>query len=84
MGKFINAEKLKAKIPDDMPYKGAIRRLLEQAEEDVVRCKGCAYLWEISKGNFWCDRLGDSYNSFKVSPTDFCSMGKKKEGQEWN
>lgn len=83
MEKYIDAEKLRKKIPDDVPYKGAIRRILEQAEEDVVRCKDCKYLWEITKENYWCDRLGDSYSSFKVLPMDFCSMGEKKEGHEW-
>ena len=47
MARYIDADKELQRLPNDLPYKSSVKRVLMQAEEadvvEVVRCKDCAY-----------------------------------------
>lgn len=82
--RLIDADALLHGLPDDLPYKGSVRRVLMQAPEvdavPVVRCENCMYydmgvcLKIYSDGNVhpeaWQPR----------KPEDFCSYGDRKDG----
>jgi DNA-directed RNA polymerase subunit RPC12/RpoP len=46
MEKYINANELLHDLPDDLPYKGSVRRVLMQAPTaDVVEVKHGEWIW---------------------------------------
>lgn len=55
---YINRDKLLNELPNDLPYKASVKRVLIQAEEadveEVVRCKDCKHNHE-NGGD--CDRV---------------------------
>lgn len=66
--RLIDADDILARVPDNLPYKASVRRVLMQAEEvdavPVVRCKDCEF------SPIWGSCLDD--------PEGFCSHGKRK------
>ena len=74
MAKYIDADKILQKLPDDLPYKASVKRVLIQAPTEdvveVVRCKDCKYfVFEVCTNDF-------SLNLPKID--DFCSYGERK------
>ena len=99
MAKYIDADKTLNSLPDDLPYKASVKRVLIQAPAEdvveVVRCKGCKCFMEYSEEYKRCveGADGDCYLRFVCSSSideqfnavrydDYCSYGKRKEGNE--
>lgn len=80
--RIIDADALLRALPDDLPYKGSVRRVLMQAEtvdaEPVVRCKECLYWYDTTSAGVqtFCEIFRDH-----CEPNDFCSRGERLEGE---
>ena len=85
MSKYINIDELLNGLPDDLPYKASVKRVLLQAPTadvvEVVRCKDCerrhttdCYLWYGSTGDI--DYILATRDDF------YCSYGKRIENDE--
>lgn len=79
MPKLIDADELLNRLPDDLPYKASVRRVLMQAPEDVVRCADCEYCYQFKDGLLGCDLYGHKY---PVMNNDYCSSGGKRDENE--
>ena len=59
--RYIDADALLKRLPDDLPYKGSVKRVLMQAPAvdavEVVRCKDCVH-WGGEKNCKNCLHLG--------------------------
>ena len=89
--RYIDAEKLKRhmrQMPEDwntpderwMPEREIACYIDTCPEADVVevvRCKNCEYCQEIDPYESWCAGFG--YPARMVTPTDFCSHGKRRK-----
>ena len=78
--RLIDADALLRALPDDLPYKGSVRRVLMQAETvdavPVVRCRDCIW-WDMERarnGKGACDVHADWMMS-----DAFCSYGERSE-----
>lgn len=82
MSRYIDADALLNRLPDDLPYKASVKRVLMQAPTsdvvEVVRCKDCKYVLDCGMGGLWCDHP-DNRNPLGCRPTDFCNDGERKE-----
>ena len=81
--RLIDADALLRALPDDLPYKGSVRRVLMQVPEVdaglVIRCKDCKHLVNATvnaNGFLICD-----INDMEIAPDDFCSYGERREGK---
>ena len=81
--RLIDADALLRALPDDLPYKGSVRRVLMQAPEvdavPVVRCENCKHLVNATvnaNGFLICD-----INDMEIALDDFCSYGERREGK---
>lgn len=78
--RMIDADALLRALPDDLPYKGSVRRVLMQAPEvdavPVVRCKECLYWYDTTSAGVqtFCEIFRDH-----CEPNDFCSRGERRE-----
>lgn len=95
MPRLIDADALLRALPDDLPYKGSVRRVLMQAPEVdaglVIRCKDCKHFqhfgWtsrlvdgkHVKAG--WCYRCTRYDDEYRMLPDDFCSYGECREGK---
>lgn len=75
--RYIDADALLEALPDDLPYKASVKRVLIQAPAadvvEVVRCRECKhYQNDIFFGRGWC-------NGRNVEKDDYCSYGERKE-----
>jgi hypothetical protein len=83
MNKYIDADLLLAKLPDDLPYKASVKRVLTQAPTadvvEVVRCKDCFYYREE---NSYCmnPHCSSSFYGHRVKENHYCSYGERREG----
>lgn len=84
--RYIDADALLTKLPDDLPYKASVKRVLMQAPNadvvEPVRCKDCKF-WGIPnindtdkshyccRDNMWCMPLRFA--------DDYCSYGKRRD-----
>lgn len=64
-------------LPDDLPYKGAVKRVLIRAPEAVVRCKDCAKRDSEDCAMFYRCNCGEQHTW--ETDDDFCSYGERKE-----
>ena len=79
--RHIDADALLDKLPDDLPYKASVKRVLMQAPAadvvEVVRCKDCKHYVagdEVFASH--CRLYGaQAYDD------DFCSHGERREEQ---
>lgn len=83
--KLIDADEVLNKLPDDLPYKASVRRVLMQAKNvdvvEVVRCKDCkhcdhCYPAKPKDGDAvegWYCNLSKGWRK----PDDFCSCGER-------
>ena len=77
--KYIEANDLLKHLPNE-PYKGATRRVLQQAPAadvvEVVRCRDCKYYEQAkvnNKGFLICPASG-----MEITEADFCSYGERR------
>lgn len=80
--RLIDADAALRSLPDDLPYKAAVKRVLIQAETvdavPVVRCKDCKYFLPQTKRGFTaCSYRGGGMLAPK--PNDFCGYGERRE-----
>lgn len=78
--RYIDADELLTRLPEDLPYKASVKRVLMQAPTadvvEVVRCADCVY-WEGGYG--YCNRVGvDCYGNSSFNKNSFCSCGKRR------
>lgn len=91
MTSYKDADAILAHLPDDLPYKAAVRRVLLQAPAadvvEVVRCKDCVYsrndLDMSGKAAPWllCKILRDEMFPLMVAKTDYCCWAERKEDE---
>ena len=74
-GKYVDVESLLARLPDDLPYKASVKRVLMQAPTvEVVRCKECEHYDETCN----CCKHEDGLN--RIYENHYCSYGERREG----
>ena len=83
--RLIDSDELLKKLPDDLPYKASVKRVLMMAEEvDIIRCKDCKYKVETAEAGYDPHDIVCAFHSSDgFDETDFCSAavrGKYKEG----
>ena len=73
--RYIDADALLNNLPDDLPYKASVKRVLIQAPTtdvvEVVRCRDCRH-YKGEQFNCWVMRS-------KMQPNDYCSYGERRE-----
>ena len=87
MSRYIDADKLLTSLPNDLPYKASVKRVLILAPTadvvEVVRCKDCKlcrHCYPIKKKDeksiegYYCED-----NRRWVSPSGYCSRGERSE-----
>lgn len=91
MARYIDADKLLKNLPNDLPYKGSVKRVLIQAPAEdvveVVRCSECKYwhkkvfddIYERYVGECHCPQWENDYFWYETTETDFCSNGKREQ-----
>ncbi len=93
MPKYINVDKQLEKLPNDLPYKASVKRVLIQAPAEdvveVVRCKDCKHGRPVDKNKSpekyfksdcivcECEDVVGEDGMIYL-PTHFCSYGEKK------
>jgi hypothetical protein len=86
MSKYVNADELLKRLPDDLPYKASVKRVLMQAPTadvvEVVRCKNCKYCEEAhyeEEGEKPYIKLKCKWSNYSHQPNDYCSYGERSE-----
>lgn len=77
MSRYIDADELLKNLPEDLPYKASVKRVLMQAPTadavEVVRCKDCKRYSFTNKGH--CDY----YMGLDCAKeNDFCSYAERR------
>ncbi len=82
----IDADAVLDRLPDDLPYKGSVKRVLMQAPTidavEVVRCRDCKHArevrhrGEVMEGIYRCSYLKPNTDMFDI---DYCRYGKRRE-----
>lgn len=93
--RLIDADAALRSLPDDLPYKGSVRRVLIQAPAvdavQVTRCMDCESARQLTQhesiyladGVLICTNCEVSENGrLPVWPQHFCGYGRKKDGSE--
>ena len=75
MARYIDADKVINNLPDDLPYKASVKRVLTQAQAEdvveVVRCNDCMH-----NAGGWCILHDACFDK------DFyCCFGFKRKGE---
>lgn len=84
MSRYIDADALLTKLPNDLPYKASVKRVLMQAPTadavEVVRCKDCAYYREETS---YClnPHCSSSFYGHRVKENHYCSYGEKRDDE---
>ena len=79
MPRYIDADDLLSRMPDDLPYKSSVKRVLTQAPTadvgEVVRCDHCENFidWEVSDAGYCVELQRGMPNN------GFCCLAKRKE-----
>ena len=86
MTRYIDADELLRRLPDDLPYKGSVKRVLMQSPTadvvGLVRCKDCKHCEQ----SYLCKLKGEEAElaytcrviDKRVSPNHYCSCGKRR------
>lgn len=88
MAEYIDREALLKKLPNDLPYKASVKRVLIQSSvadvAEVVRCKDCKFNVSNMQKDLLdiTDYSGDDivcsyFMTDGMSPDDYCSYGKR-------
>ena len=87
MSRYIDADELLNRMPDDLPYKASVKRVLMQAPTadvvEVVRCKDCKHLEVINSREVYakCRMTDLEFKPFDIDTRKhFCSYGERREG----
>lgn len=84
----IDADAVLDRLPDDLPYKGSVKRVLMQAPTidavEVVLCRDCMFwkstvedgVFSITYGECRCP-LGE-WREMETTSTDYCSNGRRE------
>ena len=71
----IDADAALDNLPDDLPYKGSVKRVLMQAPTadvvEVVRCKDCKYF--VDEGMYCENNIITQFDHF------YCYYGERRE-----
>lgn len=87
MSRYIDADALLNNLPDDLPYKASVKRVLIQAPTEdvveVVRCKDCEWYREVQGYEYkgrkaMCCHM---HNGLRYE-TDYCNYGVRREENE--
>lgn len=82
--RLVDSDDLLAHLPNELPYKASVRRVLMQAEEiaaaQVVRCKDCKYFDQRYVCTFHSETPTRDNDEFLVYmlPDSFCSFGERR------
>jgi hypothetical protein len=78
MARYIDVDKLLNNLPNDLPYKASVKRVIMQAPTadvaEVVRCKSCVHYQ-----NGACNHFGYYTYAPDVDEDDFCSYGERSD-----
>lgn len=90
--KLVDADELLSHLPNDLPYKASVKRILIQAPEAVVRCKDCIHSFVLGDSPLaieppykyyrkdcvmcGCEELVGDY-PIVVTDTFYCGYGKR-------
>ena len=86
MPTYKDVDAILGRLPDDLPYKASVKRVLIQAPEadvvKVVRCKDCAHYVEMH-GYEYANRKARVcvWHSALRGENAFCSDGMRKGGK---
>lgn len=74
MSRYIDADELLNRLPEDLPYKASVKRVLIQASEadvvEVVRCKDCKHnVSGVCRHDFALNYMRDD---------DYCCYGERR------
>ena len=79
--RYIDADELLNRIPDDLPYKASVKRVLTQAPTadvvEVVRCKDCAHYIDIDGFVYDGKARHCAWHSALRYDNDYCSDGAR-------
>lgn len=79
MSRYIDADSLLNNLPDDLPYKASVKRVLIQAPTEdvveVVRCKDCVYRHSPDCA-LWYGSIGDIDYLVERGDNFYCSYGR--------
>lgn len=84
MPRYIDADALLQKLPDDLHYKGSVKRVLMQAPEvdavEVVRCKDCAFYLTMGDEYTFRGRKGRHciWHQRLMKDTGYCDEGIRR------
>lgn len=90
MPKIINADELLKRLPDDLPYKASVKRVIEQAPpvnaEEIrhgkwVYCgksSGNDHKWQCSE----CLRMEYTKHKKDIKDYPYCHCGAKMDGED--
>lgn len=87
MARYIDADALLSRLPDDLPYKGSVKRVLLQAPtSDIVvmpcRCSECRHLVIVNKEPIYaeCKKQNVTFLLWEADTREHCcSYGERKE-----
>lgn len=82
MNRYIDADALLSKLPDDLPYKASVKMVLMQSPTvdvvEVVRCKDCKFRKTPDCAMWYeCSRCGGQWSW--ENNYDYCSCGERRE-----
>lgn len=84
MPRYIDADAELKRLPDDLPYKGSVKRVLIQAPAadvvEVVRCRDCVHWGGVAYG-FICRKFSGIDSKICMGEDNFCSYGERREKQ---
>lgn len=85
MSRYIDADSVWQTLPDDLPFKASVRRVLMQAPTvdavEVIRCKDCIFCkdlfpWDGLHRRF-CTYRGDKI--VEVDADHYCGYGERRD-----
>lgn len=77
--RLFDADDIIARMPNNLPYKASVRRVLMQAEEiDAVPVVYCRYCKFCNPKTTHCDHVMGTQLDFTREPYDFCSYGERR------
>lgn len=82
MSRYIDADALLSNLPNDLPYKASVKRVLIQAPSadvvEVVRCKDCKHYGGVTYG-YVCSKYSGAETKVCTEKDHYCSYGERRE-----
>ena len=86
MSRYIDVDELLTRLPDDLPYKASVKRVLTQAPTadvvEVVRCKDCQLRYVPYRCALWYASANDKAYFAERGPYFYCSYGERKANDD--